>query len=72
MKKDVHPDLHAVTFVCACGNSFKGTSTKAGDVVKLDICNKCHSFYVGGAKNVDNSGRVDKFKKRLSTASSKN
>lgn len=64
MKKDIHPDLHKVTFVCACGNTFQGTSTKAGDVIKLDICSSCHPFYTGNVKNVDTSGRVDKFKKK--------
>ena len=64
MKQGIHPDLHEVTFVCACGNSFKGTSTKQGDVVKLDICNNCHPYYTGNIKSVDTSGRVDKFKKK--------
>ena len=65
MKEGIHPDLHDVTFACACGNSFKGTSTKSGDTVKLDICSKCHPHYTGSVKNVDTSGRVDKFKKKF-------
>ncbi len=64
MKKGIHPDLHDVTFVCSCGNTFKGTSTKPGDTIKLDICNKCHPVCTGNFKTVDTSGRVDKFKKK--------
>lgn len=64
MKKGIHPDLHDVTFVCACGNSFKGTSTKSGDVVKLDICDKCNPYYTGKKVMVDTTGRAEKFKKR--------
>ena len=64
MKEGIHPDLHDVTFVCACGNTFKGTSTKAGDVVKLDICDKCHPFYTGKKVTADTKGRAEQFKKR--------
>ncbi len=65
MKAEIHPDYHEVTFVCACGETFQGKSTKAGDTVKVDICNKCHPFYTGKQKLVDTSGRVDKFKQRF-------
>lgn len=65
MRKGIHPDLHPVTFICACGESFKGTSTKAGDIVKLDICSKCHPFFTGNkATNVDITGRAEKFNAR--------
>ncbi|MGN1227813.1 MAG: 50S ribosomal protein L31 [Christensenellales bacterium] len=64
MKEGIHPDLHEVQFVCACGNTFKGTSTKAGDVIKLDICNKCHPFFTGKKVMVDATGRAEQFKKR--------
>ena len=65
MKKDIHPEYHEVTFVCACGNSFKGASTKAGDEVKLEICSACHPFFTGkGDKVVDVKGRADKFRKK--------
>ena len=65
MRSDIHPDYHEVTFQCACGETFKGGSTKAGDVVKIDICSKCHPFYSGKKKVVDTTGRVDKFKKKF-------
>ncbi|MBQ8748902.1 MAG: 50S ribosomal protein L31 [Clostridia bacterium] len=66
MKKGIHPNLHDVEYVCACGNTFKGTSTKAGDVIKLDICDKCHPLYTGKKVMVDATGRAEQFKKRYS------
>ena len=65
MKQDIHPDYHEVEVVCACGEKFKTRSTKPGDTLKIDICNKCHPFFTGKQKIVDTSGRVEKFEKRL-------
>ncbi|MDR0850040.1 MAG: 50S ribosomal protein L31 [Christensenellaceae bacterium] len=64
MKKDLHPDYHEVEVICACGEKFKTRSTKAGEVIKVEICNKCHPFYTGKQKIVDTSGRVEKFQKK--------
>jgi len=64
MRENLHPDYHEVTVECACGNKFTTRSTKAGDVVKIEICNKCHPFFTGTQKLVDSGGRVDKFNKR--------
>ena len=49
---------------CACGETFVTGSTKKGDVIKVDICSKCHPYFTGKQKLVDTGGRVDKFKKR--------
>lgn len=64
MKENIHPDYHEVEVICACGEKFKTKSTKPGDVIKVDICNKCHPFYTGKQKIVDTSGRVEKFQQR--------
>ncbi len=64
MKANVHPDYHEVEVICACGEKFTTKSTKPGDVIKVDICNKCHPFYTGKQKIVDTSGRVEKFQQR--------
>ena len=68
MKKEIHPDYHEVTFVCACGAEFDGKTSKpgvkAGDIVKLEVCDKCHPFFTGQQKLVDTEGRVDKFYKK--------
>lgn len=65
MKQEIHPDYHMVKVVCACGSEFETHSTHAGDIIRVDICNKCHPFYTGKRKIVDSSGRVDKFKKKF-------
>jgi large subunit ribosomal protein L31 len=64
MKSDIHPELHEVTVVCACGETYKTRSSKKGDTIRVEICNKCHPFFTGKQKLVDTGGRVDKFKKR--------
>lgn len=64
MKKEIHPDYHEVEVICACGENFKTCSTKAGETIKVEICNKCHPFYTGKQKIVDTSGRVEKFQKK--------
>ena len=68
MKKDIQPNYVEVKFVCACGASFDGKTSKAGvkagDVVKTEVCDKCHPFFTGQQKLVDTEGRVDKFNKK--------
>ena len=62
MKKDIHPPLHLVTVVCACGNTFQTRSTN--EEVRLEICSECHPFFSGKQKLVDTAGRVERFKRR--------
>ncbi|MEG1612586.1 MAG: 50S ribosomal protein L31 [Clostridia bacterium] len=64
MKDNIHPDYHQVTVTCACGATFTTGTTKKGDTMRVDICNKCHPYFTGRQKLVDTGGRVDKFKKR--------
>ncbi len=64
MKPEIHPDYKIVTVQCACGATFQTGTTKDTDVIKVDICSKCHPFFTGKQKLVDTGGRVDKFKKR--------
>ena len=64
MKENIHPNYHEGTVVCACGETFKTGSTKKDNVIKVEICNKCHPYFTGKQKLVDAGGRVDKFKKR--------
>ena len=33
MKEGIHPDYHAVTVHCACGNTFKTRSTSKGELI---------------------------------------
>jgi large subunit ribosomal protein L31 len=62
VKKDMHPQLHRVTAVCACGNTFETHSTK--DELRLEICSNCHPFFTGKQKLIDTAGRVERFKRR--------
>ena len=64
MKQGIHPNYKEVNVVCACGETFVSGTTKNVDVLKVEICSKCHPFYTGKQKLVDSGGRVDKFKKR--------
>jgi len=64
MNKKIQPEYNEVKVVCACGAEFVTGTSKKTDVIKLDICNKCHPFYTGKQKTADSGGRVDKFKKR--------
>lgn len=64
MKEGIHPDYHEVTVECACGAKFVTGSTHKGDVVKVDICSKCHPFYTGQQKAAAARGRIDKFNRK--------
>lgn len=64
MKENIHPNYKIVKVQCACGATFETGTTKDVDVIKVDICSKCHPFFTGKQKLVDTGGRVDKFKKR--------
>lgn len=64
MKENIHPSYHKVKVECACGNTFETGTTAKGDILKIEICNKCHPFFTGTQKLVDSGGRVDKFNKR--------
>lgn len=66
MKENIHPNYHNVTVVCACGNTFETGSVKDGDVIKVDICNKCHPYFTGTQKIVDAGGKVERFIDRKS------
>ena len=44
-------------------------STK--ELIEVEICAQCHPYYTGKEKLIDTAGRVDKFKKRLTKASTK-
>ncbi|SKA34943.1 50S ribosomal protein L31 [Consotaella salsifontis] len=67
MKKEIHPDYHAITVVMTNGTTYETRSTwgKEGDRMNLDIDPSTHPAWTGGAQNlVDRGGRVSRFKKR--------
>jgi large subunit ribosomal protein L31 len=63
MKEKIHPRYFADAKVtCACGNSFTTGATK--QLIKVDVCSKCHPFFTGEQRIVDTAGRVERFKRR--------
>lgn len=64
MKQGIHPNYHDVEVQCACGETFQTRSTYESDVIKVEICSKCHPVYTGKRKVVDTAGRAERFKKR--------
>jgi len=65
MKKDIHPKyFKEAEIVCACGAKYKVGSTVKK--MQVEICSQCHPFFTGTGdqKNIDISGRVERFKKR--------
>lgn len=53
MKQGIHPNYHQATVVCACGATFQTGTTKDTDVIKVEICNKCHPYFTGKQKLAD-------------------
>lgn len=67
MKQGVHPQFNTqAKITCACGNTFTTGSTL--DVIRVDICAKCHPFFTGQQKFVDTLGQVDKFQKKTESS----
>jgi len=62
MKQDIHPEMHEIEAICACGSTFKTSSTKPG--IKVTICSQCHPFFTKQQKFVDTAGRIEKFQQR--------
>lgn len=64
MRKDIHPKYYPeATVICSCGNTWKTGSTQ--ELIRTDVCSKCHPFYTGEQRIVDTAGQVDRFMKRL-------
>lgn len=64
MKKDIHPKYFPnAKVVCACGNTWTTGSTQ--EVIRTDVCYKCHPFYTGEQRIVDTEGQVDRFYRKL-------
>lgn len=63
MKEKIHPKFYADAKVsCACGNTFTIGSTR--ELLKVELCSKCHPFYTGQQRVVDTAGRVERFNRR--------
>lgn len=68
MKANIHPKyFENAQVVCACGNKFTLGSTQ--ELIRIELCNKCHPFYTGEQKYVDSASRIQKFQAKQKTAS---
>lgn len=63
MKANIHPELHEITVMCACGSTVRTSSTNPS--LKVTICSKCHPFFTGSQKVLDTAGRIEKFNKKF-------
>ena len=53
MREGIHPEYHHDAVVkCACGNTFTTGSVKSE--LKVEICSKCHPFFTGKQKIINN------------------
>jgi len=70
MKKEIHPDYHAIKVVMTNGTEYWTRSTygKEGDTLTLDIDPSTHPAWTGGGQHlVDRGGRLSKFKSKYDT-----
>lgn len=64
--KDIHPQLTKTKFACAtCGASFEIETTMNADTFGIDICSKCHPFYIGKSTSKALSGRSEKLESKF-------
>ena len=67
MKKNIHPNYHAIKVEMTDGSQFETKSTwgKEGDQMALDIDPSVHpAWNDGSTRLMDTGGRVSKFKKK--------
>ena len=68
MKKNIHPDYHAIKVQMTDGSVFETRSTwgSAGDTIQLDIDPTVHPAWTGGRGTLlDAGGQVARFNKRF-------
>jgi len=62
VKAGIHPEYYEVDARCACGATWKASSTKKE--LHLEICSSCHPFFTGRQKLIDTEGRVERFTRK--------
>lgn len=70
MKNNIHPKYYEKAIItCSCGAVLTTGSTL--EKMNVEICSQCHPFYTGKKKDLDTTGRVDRFKKMTEKSSAK-
>ena len=74
MKKDIHPEYHAITVQMTDGSTYETRTTwgNEGDVLKLDVDPKTHPAWTGVHRLLDSGGQLAKFNKKFSGIGLKN
>jgi large subunit ribosomal protein L31 len=74
MKKDIHPEYHAITVQMTDGSTYQTRTTwgNEGDTLKLDVDPKTHPAWTGVHRLLDSGGQLAKFNKRFSSIGLKN
>ena len=60
MKKGIHQETKKTKFICSCGNEIEAGSSIKDEMLRVEICSKCHPFYTG-EERILKTGAVDKF-----------
>jgi large subunit ribosomal protein L31 len=64
MKEGIHPKYYPnAKVICSCGNTWTTGSTV--EVIRTDVCSRCHPFFTGEQRIVDAAGQVDRYQKRM-------
>lgn len=64
--KDIHPKMTKCAFTCVtCGNKFEIETTLNQETYSIDICSKCHPFYIGKATSKTLSGKAEKLESKF-------
>ncbi|MGL4647599.1 MAG: 50S ribosomal protein L31 [Mycoplasmoidaceae bacterium] len=66
MKKDIHPQSQLVKFSCtSCNAEYAFLSTISNPKTSIDVCAKCHPFYIGNLSAQQVRGRAEKLSKKF-------
>ena len=64
MQEAIQPKYYQAKVKCNCGNEFTIGSTQ--EEIRVEVCSKCHPFYTGNQKNLnDAGGRVEKVQQEV-------
>lgn len=64
MKKNIHPKMKMVKFICSSWYELETLSTIKDDEVRIEISSNNHPFYTG-EQRILKTGAVDKFYARM-------
>lgn len=66
-KKDIAIKLNKINAECSTCSKKHELLTTANEVT-IDVCSGCHAFYTGDNSVAKSTGRIERFKRRASSA----